>query len=454
VTGTTRTQVLPAWSLRFGIRVALLVDVAAASVALTLTGRADRHTFAIVAGTVALYAAGGLYASRLSLSLLDDLPALVGRAAVATAGVYLVGDLAGHPTSATRTVIGSLAAVSAVCLGRGLFYAGVRQARRRRLVEHRTLIIGAGGVGRTVAGKLAAHPEYGLRPVGFCDARTRSSAESPELPVLGAPPDLSSLLTMHRITVVIVAFSQMRDPETVEILRTCDRLRSEIFIVPRLFEMLGSGAGVDQVWGLPLIRLRRPTYRTVSWRLKRVVDVAVSAVALGVLSPVLFACAVAVWIETGRGVLFRQERVGLDGRPFQLLKFRTLRPSTDAESETLWSVVGDQRVGRVGRFLRQTSLDELPQLVNILRGDMSLVGPRPERPYFVDEFTRTFPRYAARHRVPAGLTGLSQVHGLRGDTSIAERADFDNAYIEGWSMWADVKILLRTVSAIVRRRGG
>jgi exopolysaccharide biosynthesis polyprenyl glycosylphosphotransferase len=245
----------------------------------------------------------------------------------------------------------------------------------------------------------------------------------------------------------------MREPTTVQILRTCDRHKCEIFVVPRLFEMHGLGSGVDQIWGLPLVRLRRAAFRAPSWRLKRLFDVVVSGVALLLLAPLMLACALAVRLEGGRGVLFRQERVGLDGRPFQLLKFRSLRPASDDESRTRWNVANDARMGRVGRFLRHTSLDELPQLLNILRGDMSLVGPRPERPHFVHEFTREFPRYAARHRVPAGLTGLAQVHGLRGDTSIEERAQFDNAYIETWSLWSDVKIMLRTAWAVVRGTG-
>jgi exopolysaccharide biosynthesis polyprenyl glycosylphosphotransferase len=239
----------------------------------------------------------------------------------------------------------------------------------------------------------------------------------------------------------------------IEVLRTCDRLRCEIFFVPRLFELHATGPGVDQVWGLPLVRWRRSAYRTVAWRLKRVLDVVVSAVALVALSPLMLACALAVRLEGGSGVLFRQERVGLDGRPFQLLKFRSLRPLDDDESRTKWNVAHDDRLGPVGRFLRRSSLDELPQLINILRGDMSLVGPRPERPYFVEQFARSLPRYTARHRVPAGLTGLAQIHGLRGDTSIEERARFDNGYIENWSLWVDVKILLRTIGALVRNPG-
>ncbi|MEO6715432.1 MAG: sugar transferase, partial [Mycobacteriales bacterium] len=158
-------------------------------------------------------------------------------------------------------------------------------------------------------------------------------------------------------------------------------------------------------------------------------------------------------IETGPGVLFRQTRVGVDGRAFELLKFRSMKPSSETESQTRWNIGTDARVGRVGRFLRRSSLDELPQLWNILRGDMTLVGPRPERPHFVAQFTESHPRYTARHRVPAGLTGWAQVHGLRGDTSIEDRARFDNFYIENWSLWLDIKIIFWTVSQMLRGDG-
>jgi exopolysaccharide biosynthesis polyprenyl glycosylphosphotransferase len=203
------------------------------------------------------------------------------------------------------------------------------------------------------------------------------------------------------------------------------------------------------VWGLPLIRLRRAAYRTVAWRLKRVIDVLVALICLLVLLPVLAVCAAAVRMEGGRGVIFRQLRVGLDGRPFTLLKFRSLKPASEEESAILWNIAADHRLGVVGRFLRRTSLDELPQLWNVLIGDMSLVGPRPERPHFVDDFAKRYPRYMSRHRVPAGMTGWAQVNGLRGDTSILDRARFDNYYIENWSLWTDVKIMLRTMMYLV-----
>lgn len=178
-----------------------------------------------------------------------------------------------------------------------------------------------------------------------------------------------------------------------------------------------------------------------------------SGVLLLLLSPLLLACAAVLRVVGGPGVLFRQERVGQGGRPFTLLKFRTHRPADEHEAATRWSVADEHRMPWFCRFLRRTSLDELLQLWNVFRGDMSLVGPRPERPYFVARFSQAYPGYAARHRMPAGITGLAQINGLRGDTSIEDRARFDNAYIDDWSLWRDVCILLRTAAALVRPTG-
>ncbi len=186
---------------------------------------------------------------------------------------------------------------------------------------------------------------------------------------------------------------------------------------------------------------------------KRVLDVTLSGALLLLVSPLLLVCAVVLRVSGGPGVVFRQERIGLGGRPFTLLKFRTHRPADEHESATRWSVADEHRMPWFCRFLRRTSMDELLQLWNVFRGDMSLVGPRPERPYFVAQFSKAYPGYAARHRMPAGITGLAQIHGLRGDTSIEDRARFDNAYIDDWSLWQDVCILLRTAVSLVRPTG-
>jgi exopolysaccharide biosynthesis polyprenyl glycosylphosphotransferase len=218
--------------------------------------------------------------------------------------------------------------------------------------------------------------------------------------------------------------------------------------------LLHTQTGIDdRIGSIPIMRILAPTLRGPTRLVKRVFDIVVSGALLILLSPLLMLCAAAVRIEGGRGVIFRQARVGRNGETFDCLKFRSMRPVSTIESARNWSIANDRRVGPVGRLLRRTSFDELPQLWNILRGDMTLVGPRPERPYFVEQFSAEYDVYAHRHRVQAGLTGLAQVSGLRGDTSIADRAQYDNFYIENWSLWLDIKIILRTFFEVLFARG-
>ncbi len=440
--------------LRFGVRPFLvLVDVVAWLVAAVLTGGPFGADTALLVLVVGLYAAAGLYRSRLSMSALDDLPALCGRALAAAAFVTTVGVLLDVPPGPRALGTATLLCAT-VLAGRSLAYSVVRRLRARGSVEHPTLVLGAGRVGAQLASLLLEHPEHGLLPVGFLDDDPLLRPEERPVPLLGDNSALSRAIVEFGARDVVVAFGSLSEAGMVDVIRTCDRLDVEIFFVPRLFELHHTSRDMDQVWGVPLVRLRRAAFRSPSWKLKRAVDVAVSGTALLLLLPLLSVLALLVRLEGGPGVLFRQQRVGLDGRPFDMIKLRSLRPVDETESATRWNVAHDDRLGPVGRFLRASSLDELPQLWNVLRGDMTLVGPRPERPYFASTFSASFPRYAARHRVPAGMTGWAQVHGLRGDTSIGERARFDNYYIENWSLWLDVKIVLRTVSSVLRRSGG
>ena len=441
--------------LRYGVRPFLLVmDLLAWLLAVLPGGVPLGRDVVLLVLVVALYTSAGLYRSRLSLSALDDLPQLVGRAlAAAAVALSLAAVVDEGLVEPGLLLTAGLLAVNSVLL-RTLAYAVVRRVRARGWVAHPTLVLGAGRIGGQIATLLIEHPAYGLRPVGFLDGNPLLAPDERVVPLLGGQESLASIIVEFGVRDVIVAFGSAPESQMVDIIRTCDRLEVEIFFVPRLFELHHTSKEMDQVWGLPLVRLRRAAFRSVSWRLKRFFDVIAAGTALLLLSPALAAIALAVRLEGGPGVLFRQERVGLDGRSFELLKFRSLKPVDEAESRTNWNISLDDRLGPVGRFLRSSSLDELPQLWNILRGDMTVVGPRPERPHFVDTFARTFPRYTARHRVPAGLTGWAQVHGLRGDTSIEDRSRFDNYYIENWSLWADVKIVLRTLATVVRRSGG
>jgi exopolysaccharide biosynthesis polyprenyl glycosylphosphotransferase len=435
-----------------GIPAVLLgADLAAFAAAVALTSSLSVKTLGLLAIIVVLFHLGGLYRLRLSLSGLDDAPQIVGRALAAGAAAMVLGGLddgrAGTARLATAAVFGLLSAVT-----RPVAYTGIRMARRRGRLQQRTLLLGAGTVAGALATNLVSHPEYGLRPVGMLDDEPLLSAKELPVPLLGRYSDISRVVVQHRVDVVIVTFGSLREHSMVPLLRTCDRLTCEIYFVPRLYEVHAVTRETEVLWGVPLLRMRRAPFRTGAWTAKRLSDLLISAAALVLLLPVLLGCALLSRWGTGC-VLFRQTRVGLDGRPFTLLKFCSLRPEAESEGSTRWNIADDERLGRIGKFLRRSSLDELPQLVNVLRGDMSLVGPRPERPHFVDEFARQYPWYTARHRVPAGLTGWAQVHGLRGNTSIADRASFDNFYIENWSPWGDIKILLRTAAQILRAAG-
>ena len=429
----------------------LSVDVASFVAAMLLTGTANPHTLILLALILVFFQHAGLYRSKLSLSILDDFPTLMGRALAAGAGVMILGGLndgrAGMPRVWTAVLFAGFCFV-----GRTVVYGVIRAARRQGRLRQRTLILGAGSVAGTLAENLLARPDYGLNPEGFVEDDPLLGEGERPVPVLGRYDDLSRILVEHEIDIVIVTYGSIREPSMVGLLRACDRLACEIYFVPRLYELHTVTKDTEVLWGVPLIRLRRAPFRTRAWMGKRAFDAVVSAAALLFLAPVMLMCAALSRWETG-SALFRQTRIGLDGRPFTVLKFCSLRPEEEAESSTQWNIGADARVGPFGKILRRTSLDELPQLWNVLRGDMSLVGPRPERPYFVDEFTREIPWYTARHRVPAGLTGWAQVHGLRGDTSIADRARFDNFYIENWSMWGDIKILMRTVGQVLGAAG-
>jgi len=373
-----------------------------------------------------------------------DLPKLLTGLAVPTAVAVLLTVSDARIKDLIPT---ALLALVLVPVARAIAYELVRKARARGLVVDPTLIVGAGVLGARVARILLEHPEFGLCPIGFLDS---FDADGLPYPILGDPSELESTILQYGVTRVIVAFGAIREPEMVPIIRTCDRLPVEMYVLPRFFELgvCPESRDIEEIWGIPLMRLHRSALRGTAWRAKRIFDLVGSALLILLTAPMLVAAAVAVRSSSPGPILFRQKRVGQRGKVFELMKFRTMRDNGD--SDTTWSVADDERVTSVGRILRRTSLDELPQLFNVLRGEMSLVGPRPERPHFANTFRVTVQAYDDRHRVPVGVTGWAQVHGLRGDTSIQERAVFDNYYVEHWSMWKDIVILARTVVCVFR----
>ncbi|MEE1942952.1 exopolysaccharide biosynthesis polyprenyl glycosylphosphotransferase [Streptomyces sp. TRM 70361] len=426
------------------------------------------------ATAVPLNAHGGLYRTAPAAVALDELPALFGRAALAwcVAAALLAATAPGRALGWTALAVAVAAHTVLACAARGTVRLALRRAGRRR--PRSTLVVGTGRTARRITAALHAHPEYGMRPVGLADPGGEPGADSlpdpfPEpdtgpdaepggdipVPVLTGQEDIVRAAVQNAVRDVVLTQDPRSDPAAAELVPLLAALDCTVWLAgPSAPHTAGRLRGGDHLWGFACRRLDPPPrHRTGTPRRKRALDVVVAATALVALAPLLLACALAVRIADGPGVLFRQERVGLAGRPITVLKFRTLRPRDEHESATRWSVADDRRMSPVGRALRRTSLDELPQLWNVLRGDMSLVGPRPERPYFVQRFSRLHPGYAARHRMPAGITGLAQVHGLRGDTSIEDRARFDNHYIDTWSLWQDIGLLLRTAGSVLRLGG-
>jgi exopolysaccharide biosynthesis polyprenyl glycosylphosphotransferase len=387
---------------------------------------------------LAVLALRGHYRVRISPLLTEEAGALAGCLALPLLAVAVV---AGGAAAAPVLRMGAIA-IGLLLGARAVTYTIVRTGRARGWLVEPTLVIGAGRVGAELVQLLHDHPSYGLRPVGFLDGF--DDAELPA-PMLGSVDRLDSVLREHCVSRVIIAFGATRDPDMVKIVRSCRRASVEIHVLPRLFELGvdARGAKVDKVWGLPLVRLQRSAFRSGAWRIKRVIDVAVAGTGLLVIAPLYGAIVAAIRLTSRGPALFRQERVGQDGRLITVLKFRSM--VVNADSDSTWSVARDSRVTPVGQILRKTGLDELPQLWNVARGDMSLVGPRPERPRFVRDFRVKVASYDDRLRVPPGITGSAQIHGLRGDTSISERTRFDNQYIENWSLWQDVFIIFRTV---------
>jgi exopolysaccharide biosynthesis polyprenyl glycosylphosphotransferase len=402
-----------------------------------------------------------MYDWHIRLQALDDVRVVLVTTALAGMTVLslrVITGGAGDDLSAQTLRLWAFAAFY-VAAGRVAIHWSQVRARTHGDTAKPTLVVGAGRVGRLTAKRLLEHPEFGLKPVGFLDKEPRRDPAA-ILPVLGASWDLEQVISDHAIEHVVVTFSTAPNEVLLREMRRCEELGVSVSLVPRLFERVTGKLSVEHIGGLPLLSARRPNPKGWQFAVKYAADRVVAAFLLLLVLPLLVAAAVAVRISVGSPIFFRQRRIGLDGREFEMLKFRTMRGSpADGEADADWA--GEQlgaelpvaakpaeRTTRVGRLLRTASIDELPQLLNVLLGQMSIVGPRPERSAFVRMFEGNVYRYEERHRVKSGITGWAQVNGLRGKTSLSDRVEWDNYYIENWSLWLDVKILLQTLLAV------
>lgn len=336
-------------------------------------------------------------------------------------------------------------------LGRGVHYLVRASLRQRGFGTDRVLLVGTNDTARIILQRILWSPALGYDLVGVvADDADTAVKEMLGIPVLGVPEDLPRLIEERNVAEVIIAMPERGHREMMRVISYCERGRVSIKVFPDVFQYVTSEATIDDLGGLPLLSVRDFALRGYQLIFKRLLDLLGALLGLIFLSPLMLLVAVAIKLESPGPVFFIQERMGLDGKPFLMIKFRSMRRDAEKHGPG-WTTDNDPRQTRLGAFLRRVEIDELPNLINVFLGEMSMVGPRPEQAHYVEQFRRIVPRYMERHKEKGGMTGWAQVNGLRGDTSITERTKYDLWYSENWSILLDVKIILRTIWQIVER---
>jgi len=330
---------------------------------------------------------------------------------------------------------------------RSLIRVTLQKLRARGFNIRRVLILGAGRLGLELAEKINSNPGLGMKIIGFLDddpKKTNKTFRSHR--VLGSLEILNEVIDKHNVDQVFTTLPLTSQRRIKEVLKKLDNDRDlSIKVVPDVTEYIALKAGVEDLDGLPIINLSFVPLSVWNQIVKRMMDIIISSLGLMLLSPVFLVIAIIIKTTSKGPVFYRQKRMGLNSYPFLIYKFRTMYEDAEEDTGPVWATEDDPRRTRVGAFLRRTSLDELPQLLNVFKGDMSIVGPRPERPTFVEEFCEKIPQYMLRYKVKAGLTGWAQVNGWRGNTSVIKRLEYDIYYIENWSLTFDLKILFLTL---------
>jgi exopolysaccharide biosynthesis polyprenyl glycosylphosphotransferase len=297
---------------------------------------------------------------------------------------------------------------------------------------------------------LSSHPSLGYEVVGYyADAPAAATLKLSGAKYLGHLKELPNGITTYRLQAALIALSYKEHPQLLEMIRDAEGLNVELMMVPDMLDMMTSRVRIQDIEGIPFLKIKEIPLSTWNRINKRVFDIFFSSLILVLTLPLTVVLAAIIKLTSRGPIFFVQERISLDGKPFFVIKFRTMRTDAEASTGPVRAKKGDPRVTLIGRVLRRTSLDELPQLWNVLTGHMSIVGPRPERPFFVEQFKGKVPRYLERHRVKTGMTGWAQVNGLRGDAPIDERTKYDIYYVENWSLVFDMKIILKTIRAVI-----
>jgi len=321
----------------------------------------------------------------------------------------------------------------------------LKSLRERGYNQRNMLIVGAGDVGEEVFRKINQYPGLGYKVIGFLDDK-KKKADLDGVKILGTLDYFNNIVETEKVDEVIIALPPSAHRRIFSFVHLCNKEGIRVRIVPDIFEIITNRATIDDLDGIPLIGLNQIPLEQIKNRFfKRVEDIVISLLGLIFLLPVFLIVSLIIKLTSKGPVFYKQERVGLDKSPFKIYKFRTMRVDAESDSGPVWAKKDDDRRTKFGSFLRQTSLDELPQLFNVLQGNMSIVGPRPERPHFVKQFKEEIQGYMQRHYVKTGITGWAQVNGWRGNTSIEKRIEYDTYYIQNWSLGLDIKIMILTL---------
>lgn len=342
--------------------------------------------------------------------------------------------------------------VSALFIFRTSLRRGIRILRSKGYNLRHILIVGTGSLARQVTRKILQHQEFGLQISGLVSKKSEDVGSTIDgVKVVGTYKETKNIVKQRRIDQVIFALSQKEHRILMLLVGEVADTMSDICIIPDLrYHFFTLRHGVENFNGFSVIRLRESPLYGWNGIIKKCLDFCIALVMLIISFPMLALIAVMIKIETPGPVFYKQERMGYDGKLFKIIKFRSMKQDAEAQTGAVWAKANDSRCTTLGKIMRRTSIDEIPQLINVLKGEMSLVGPRPERPVFVKQFNNRIPSYMLRHKVKAGMTGWAQIHGLRGNTSLEKRIKYDIYYIENWSFWLDIKILFLTIPALFK----
>lgn len=346
-------------------------------------------------------------------------------------------------------VLVAFVAIGFIALGRYVVYKFEQHWYSVGHDLQEVVIVGTNATARRVYDGISSNKSLGYHVIGFFSVNGLNEMETAGIDFLGHLSHVPQFIKDHRVDIVLVSLTYKDHPQLYELVRDCEGLNTEIMMVPDMLELMTSRVRIKELHGIPFIKIKSVPLTTWNLIVKRSFDLLASTLFLILSSPLFAVIAVLIKLNSKGPLFYRQERVGLDGKTFRLIKFRTMRAEAEKESGPVWAHKNDPRKTKVGKFLRRFSLDELPQFLNVIMGDMSIVGPRPERPHFVNQFRKEIPKYLDRHRVKTGMTGWAQVNGLRGNAPIEERTKYDVYYVENWSLVFDVKIILKTTYAVL-----